>query len=315
MHKILVIDPRQKNVKPGWLGPEYNVVQPASYELENIMEEIRDAEGILTAFRPVPSELMEAVPGLKVVARPGAGIDNIDNIDVEAATRLGVRVCNVTGVRGRALAEHALFLMLYLARHAWMKDDPEGWEATPPIQLTGRTMGVVGLGDIGRNVVKIGHGFGLEILVNTRTPDPAYVPEAAIEFVSFEKMCPRADFIVLAMPLTPETRGFTRAETIGWMKKEVIIINLARGQAVVTGDLLEAVRAGRIAGAGLDVTDPEPLPADHLLRSIPQVLITPHNGSRTAETTAKAMGRSADNIRKALAGERPINLVNPEVMD
>jgi phosphoglycerate dehydrogenase-like enzyme len=169
VHKILVIDPRQKNVKLGWLGPEYNVVQPASYELKNIMEEIRDAEGILTAFRPVPSELMEAVPGLKVVARPGAGIDNID---VEAATRLGVRVCNVTGVRGRALAEHALFLMLYLARHAWMKDDPEGWEATPPIQLTGRTMGVVGLGDIGRNVVKIGHGFGLEILVNTRTPDP-----------------------------------------------------------------------------------------------------------------------------------------------
>ena len=311
MARILVIDPMMSKLKPGWLGSGYEVVQPKSYEPEDIAPELPGANGLLTAFRPVPAEMIEAAPNLKVVARPGAGVDNID---IEAATRRGVMVCNVTGVRGRALAEHAFFMMLYLSRHAWMKDDQAAWVETPPEQLTGKTLGVVGLGDIGGNVVKIGQGFGMKILVNTRTPDPGRAPGAEIEFISFEKMCPKADFIVLAMPLVPETQGLIRAETLKKMKESAIVINLARGQAIVTDDLLEAIQAGRIAGAGLDVTDPEPLPDGHPLFSIPQVLITPHNGSRTSETTAAAMGRMADNIHKAMAGERPIYLVNPEVL-
>lgn len=311
MAKVLVIDPMMSKLKSDWLGAGYEVVQPRSYELGDIFPELPGTAGLLTAFRPVPAEMIEAAPDLKVVARPGAGVDNID---IEAATRRGVMVCNVTGVRGRSLAEHALFMMLYLSRHAWMKDDQAAWEATPPEQLTGKTLGVVGLGDIGGNVVKIGQGFGLKILVNTRTFDPGRVPGTEVEFVSFDEMCPRADFIVLAMPLVPETQGLIRAETIGRMKKTAIVINLARGQAVVTDDLLEAIRAGRIAGAGLDVTDPEPLPDGHPLFSIPQVIITPHNGSRSPETTAAAMCRMADNVRKAMAGERPIYLVNPEVL-
>lgn len=311
MVKVLVIDPMMSKMKPDWLGPGYEVVHPKSYEPKDIAPELPGAYGLLTAFRPVPAEMIEAAPNLKVVARPGAGVDNID---IEAATRRGVMVCNVTGVRGRALAEHAFFMMLYLARHAWMKDDQAAWVEMPPEQLTGKTLGVVGLGDIGGNAVRIGHGFGMNILVNTRTPDPGRVPGPEIEFVSFEEMCPKADFIVLAMPLVPETEGLIRTETLEKMKKSAIVINLARGQAVVTDDLLEAIQAGRIAGAGLDVTDPEPLPDGHPLFSIPQVLITPHNGSRTSETTAAAMGHMADNVRKAMTGGRPIYLVNPEVL-
>jgi D-3-phosphoglycerate dehydrogenase len=154
--KVLVIDPMMSKLKSDWLGAGYEVVQPRSYELGDIFPELPGTAGLLTAFRPVPAEMIEAAPDLKVVARPGAGVDNID---IEAATRRGVMVCNVTGVRGRSLAEHALFMMLYLSRHAWMKDDQAAWEATPPEQLAGKTLGVVGLGDIGGNVVKIGQGF------------------------------------------------------------------------------------------------------------------------------------------------------------
>jgi phosphoglycerate dehydrogenase-like enzyme len=309
--KVLVIDSKMSKIKPDWLGPGYEVVQPKGYEDADILRELSGIAGFFTAFRPVPAELIEAAPDLKVVARPGAGVDNID---INAATRCGVMVCNVTGVRGRSLAEHAFFMMLYISRNAWMKDDQETWLATPPIQLTGKTLGVVGLGDIGGNIVKIGHGFGMNILVNTRTPDPGRVPGVDVEFVSFDEMCPRADFIVLAMPLVPETEGLVRSETLGKMKKSAVVVNLSRGQAIVTDDLLEAIQAGRIAGAGLDVTDPEPLPDGHPLFSIPQVLISPHNGSRTSETTAAAMGRSADNIRKAIEGLRPMGLVNTEVL-
>jgi phosphoglycerate dehydrogenase-like enzyme len=309
--KILLVDPMFEKLPPDWLGPGYEIVRPASFEAVDIARASAGVSGMLTAFRLVTAEMMDAAPDLKVVVRPGAGIDNID---VEAATGRGILVCNAEGVRGHALAEHAFFMMLYLGRHAWMKDDPVAWEATPGVQLEGKSLGIVGLGDIGRHLARIGNGFGLNLLVNTRTEDPSYVPGVPLEFVGIGELLSRADFLALAMPLVPETAGFIRRETIAQMKETAILVNLARGQAVVTADLLEAMEAGHLAGAGLDVTDPEPLADDHPLRAMPNVLITPHNGSRTPEAQAAAMKRAADNFKLALAGERPINLVNPEVL-
>ncbi len=254
--------------------------------------------------------MMDACGPLKVVAKPGAGYNNID---VAAATERGVMVCNVEGVRGRAVAEHAIFHMLYLSRNGWLKDRPE-WETTPMHQLGGKTIGIVGLGDIGSNLARMSGGFGMKVLVNTRTPAPGRVPGVEIEYCSFDELLPRVDYLVLCMPLTEETRGIVCAESIAMMKKEAFLINVARGPVAVTGDMLVAVREGRLAGLGLDVTDPEPLPDDHPLRSIPNVLISPHHASRTRETDAAALGRTAENIRLALRGERPINLVNPEAL-
>ncbi len=314
MGKILLVDPLydspQWNVGRDWL-PGHEVVRPAEYTPEAIAPLLGDAAGILTVFRPVTREMMEAAPGLKVAAKPGAGVDNID---VAAATERGVLVCNVEGVRGRAVAEHAFFMALYIARHAWMQTDP-AWEHAPAVQLGGKSLGIVGLGDIGRHAAAIGAGFGMKILVATRTPDPSRVPGVEMEFLSFEDLLPRADFLVLSMPLSPQTRGMICADSIGRMKPEAILLNVARGPAVVTDDLLDALREGRLAGAGLDVTDPEPLPADHPLRHMPGVLISPHHASRTPETQQAAMDRSAENVRRALAGERPINLVNPEALE
>ena len=222
-------------------------------------------------------------------------------------------VCNVEGVRGPAVAEHAVFMMLYLARNTWLKDDP-AWETTPMVELRGKTLGIVGLGDIGRHLARIADGFGMKILVNTRTPDPSRVPGVKLEFHSFRELLPLVDFLVLCMPLTDETRGIACTETIEMMKKSAILVNVARGPAVKTDDILAAMQADRLAGAGLDVTDPEPLPGDHPLRAIRNVLISPHHASRTLETDAAALARTGENVLNALAGKRPVNLVNPEVL-
>ncbi len=315
MAKVVLVDPLYAtpawDVSPDWLGPGNEIVAPAEYTPEAIEPLLPGAEGILTVFRPVSGEMMDMAPNLKVVAKPGAGVDNID---VAAATARGVMVCNVEGVRGRSVAEHAFFMALYLARHAWMQDDQATWEHVPAVQLGGKSLGIVGLGDIGRRAARIGHGFGMELLVNTRTEDPSYVPEATLEFLSFDDLLPRADFLVLCMPLLPEMRGIMNAERLRRMKAEAILVNVSRGPAVVSDDLLEVMRGGHLAGAGLDVTDPEPLPNDHGLWSLDNVIISPHHASRTPETQTAAMERTAENVRLALGGERPVNVVNPEVL-
>ena len=315
MAKVVLVDPLFSapawRVPSDWLGAGRDVVAPEEFTPEAIEPLLPEAEGILTVFRPVSREMMDMAPNLKVAAKPGAGVDNID---VEAATARGVMVCNVEGVRGRSVAEHSFFMALYLARHAWMRDEQEKWEHEPAVQLGGKSLGVVGLGDIGRRAARIGHGFGMELLVNTRTEDPSYVPEAKLEFLSFDALLPRADFLILCMPLAPEMKGILHRENLLKMKPAAILINVSRGPAVVSGDLLEVMRSGHLGGAGLDVTDPEPLPKEHGLWGLENVIISPHHASRTPETQAAAMERTAENMRMALAGEKPVNIVNPEVL-
>ncbi len=316
MSKIVITDPvfvklHQRNAGTDWFGAKHELICPDAYTMEAMMPLFPDAEAFITCFDPVTAEMMDAAPVLKVVAKPGAGYDNID---VEAATERGIMVCNAVGVRGPAVAEHVVFMMLYLARNAWLIGDP-AWQTTSMIELRGKALGIVGLGNIGGHLARIAEGFGMEILVHTRTSDPSRVPGVKLEFRSFRELLPAADFLALCMPLTDETRGIICTDTIDLMKSDAILINVARGEAIVTDDLLRAMEGGRLAGAGLDVTDPEPLPGDHPLRNFPNVLISPHNSSRTRETDAAALGRTAENILNALEGKRPVNLVNPEAVD
>lgn len=316
MPKIVITDPIFSRIDhwdcgPDWFGSSYDVVWPKGYSFDEMKPDLPGAEGIVTCFDPFTDEMMDVCgPLLKVVAKPGAGYNNID---VEAATKRGVMVCNAEGVRGRAVAEHAIFHMLWLSRNGWLKDKPE-WETTPMHQLSGKVIGIVGLGDIGRHLARMAEGFGMKILVNTRTPDSSRVPGVALEFCGFDELLARVDYMVLCVPLNDETRGMINYGVISKMRKEAYLINMARGPVAVTDDILAAAREGLIAGFGLDVTDPEPFPWDHPLREIDNVLVSPHHASRTRETDAAALGRTAENIRLALAGNRPINLVNPEVL-
>lgn len=263
-------------------------------------------EGLLTAHAPVTEEMITLSPRLRVVAKPGAGVDNID---VVAAERRGVTVTNVPGARGRAVAEHALFLLLYLARRGWMRDEP-AWRGALATQLGGKTLGIVGLGDIGGHLARFGHGLGMTVMAHTRTPDPDRVPDVPVRFAhDLATLLRDADAVVLCVPLTDETRGLIDRDALDAMKSDAVLINVSRGPVVVTDDLLEAIRDGRLLGAGLDVTDPEPLPDDHGLRDLPQVLISPHNAGRTIESQAEALERMRTNVRLVLSGAPPIDPV------
>ncbi len=310
MARILVVDPLLASegfgIGPGWAGPEHEVVIPPGYRIDDIRPALPEAEAILTAHAPVTDEMMALAPRLRLVAKPGAGVDNID---VAGAARRGVTVTNVTGARGRAVAEHALFLLLHLARKAWLRGEP-AWRDALATQLGGKTFGIVGLGDIGTHLARFGHGLGMRVLAATRTPDPDRLPDVPVRFVDIRTLLREADAVALCAPLTDATRWLIDRDALRAMKDQAFLINVARGPLVVTEDLLDVMRTGRLAGAGLDVTDPEPLPEDHGLRFLPHVLISPHNAGRTRESQAEALLRMWTNVRRVLAGEPPLDPVS-----
>jgi phosphoglycerate dehydrogenase-like enzyme len=311
MARVLVVDPllltEEFGIDAAWLGDDHEVLIPTGFALEDLKPHLERAEGILTAHHPVTQDMIALAPKLRVIAKPGAGVDNID---VGAATSGGVVVTNVRGARGRAVAEHALFMMLYLARHAWMQDDP-AWQGTTSVQLGGKTLGIVGLGAIGGHLARFGHGLEMPVIAHTRTPDPGRVPGVPVRFVERDDLLAQADFVVLCLPLSEETRGMIDRSTLASMKEDAFLINVSRGPVVRTDDLSEALRGGRPAGAGLDVTDPEPLPPDHPLRRLPNVLISPHNAGRTFESQAEALDRMRTNVRLVLSGRPPVDPVHP----
>ncbi len=311
MAYLLVVDPllltEEFGIDARWVGAEHEVLIPPGFGLDDLRPYLERAEGILTAHRPVTENMITLAPRLRVIAKPGAGVDNID---VRAAAARGVVVTNVKGVRGRAVAEHALFMMMYLARHAWMRDDP-AWQGTTSVQLGGKTLGIVGLGEIGRHLARFGHGLAMPVITHTRTPDPDRIAGVPVGFVERDELLARADLVVLCVPLTEETHRMIDRSTLASMKHDAYLINVSRGPVVCTDDLSEALRSGRLAGAGLDVTDPEPLPMDHELRRLPNVLISPHNAGRTFESQAQALDRMRANVRLVLSGRPPIDLVHP----
>ncbi|HET6714917.1 MAG TPA: NAD(P)-dependent oxidoreductase [Actinomycetota bacterium] len=311
MVRLLIVDPllvtEEFGIGPGWAGAEHDVVIPAGFSTAELRSPLETAEGILTAHAPVTEEMILSAPSLRLVAKPGAGVDNID---VGAASARGVVVTNVQGVRGRAVAEHALMMMMYLARHAWMRDDP-AWQGTTGVQMGGKTLGVAGFGEIGALLARFGDGLGMEVVAHTRTPDPSRAPDVPVRFVAREQLFRDADVVVLSLPLTDATRHMVDRQALALMKETAYLVNVSRGPVVATDDLVEALREGRLAGVGLDVTDPEPLPPGHELRSFSRVLISPHNAGRTVESQAEALGRMRDNVRAVLAGEEPRDLVTP----
>jgi len=185
-----------------------------------------------------------------------------------------------------------------------MRHDP-GWQGTTGVQMGGKTLGIAGFGEIGALLARFGHGLGMDVIAHTRTPDRSRAPDVSVGFVTRHDLFSNADVVVLSLPLTDETRHMVDRQTLALMKGTAYLINVSRGPVVATDDLVDALRAGHLAGVGLDVTDPEPLPPGHELRSFPRVLISPHNAGRTVESQAEALGRMRDNVRAALAGEEP----------
>jgi glyoxylate reductase len=231
----------------------------------------------------------------------------VDNVDVEAATARGIPVGNTPGVLTDSTADLALALMLGIARRLaegdgfvrrgeWVTWEPGlllGWD------LHGATVGIVGYGRIGKAVARRLEGFGCELLTTSRTGG-----------VPLDELLERSDFVTLHCPLTPDTRGLIGDDALARMKPSAYLVNTARGPVVDTGALARALNAGEIAGAAVDVTEPEPLPGDHPLLDAPNLLVVPHIASATHATRGRMAEIAVDNLLSALAGRPMPHSVN-----
>jgi D-3-phosphoglycerate dehydrogenase len=265
----------------------------------------------------LPDDIFEAAPTLLGAVRHGTGVDMIP---IDRANAHGVLVANVPGVNANAVAEHVLRSMLSLARRAPQVSnvlEHQGWAAARAaaergVELRGRTLGVIGFGHVGRALARLAHlGLGMRVLAHSRTPwqEPDYVAPATLD-----DLMAQSDVVVLACPLTAQTRGLVGAAQLARMRRGSWLVNVARGPVVDEAALLEALQRGHLDGAALDVFDVQPLPADHPLRSLPQVLVTPH-AAGVSDDSMRAMGLGAvEAVGHLLRGECPPTCVNGEAL-
>jgi glyoxylate reductase len=273
-------------------------------ELPPTPQELRthaqQADALLTLVTdPVDAALLDAAPHLKAIANMAVGTDNIDT---EAAAARGIPVGNTPGVLTDATADLAFALLLALARRIVPGADQVrsgAWHTWEPAKdlgadLAGATLGIVGWGRIGQAVARRAAGFDLHVVHSSRSSG-----------VPLDALLEHADFVSLHVPLTPDTRHLIDRQALTRMKETALLVNTARGGVVDQDALREALHAGAIAGAALDVTDPEPLPADHPLLDAPNLLVVPHVGSATVRTRARMADMAVDNLLAALDG-RPM---------
>ena len=288
---------------------------------EELLRAVEGCDGILALLTDrVDGELLDrAGPQLKVVSNFAVGYDNVD---VPACTARGVAVGNTPGVLTETTADLAWALLMAAARRL-----PESerygrdghWRTWGPMTLLGpdvhgATIGIVGFGRIGQAVARRARGFGMKVIYQNRSAvDPAVEAEFEATGMPLEELLPQSDFVSIHVSLSAETRGLIDAERLSWMKPSAILVNTSRGPVVDTDALVDALRRGVIAGAALDVTDPEPLPADHPLVGLDNCLVVPHIASASFATRNRMASMAAANLLAGVRGERLPTPVNPEI--
>jgi D-3-phosphoglycerate dehydrogenase / 2-oxoglutarate reductase len=275
---------------------------------------VADAEGLVVRAQ-LPPDLFDHAPRLRAVVRHGVGLDMIP---VEAATARGIPVANLPGSNTQTVVEYCLAAMLHLRRNLAGIDTrlrSNGWAVARPLadrgtELGGSTLGIVGVGAIGSRLATIASALGMRVLGLTRRPGSL---PAGVQAADKNALFAQSDVVVLCCPLTEQTRGLVDADTVAGMKRDAILINVARGPVIDTAAVLRALREGRLGGAALDVHDKQPLTGDEPLFDAPQLLLTPHVAG-ISDTSMRAMSQGTiDTLLALLRGERPSNVVNPEV--
>jgi glyoxylate reductase len=302
-------------------GITFEMNEGARLSKEELIKKIQEADGLICLLSDrIDSEVLKSNPKLKVVSNVAVGYDNID---VEAATRLGIMVTNTPGVLTETTADLAFALILGIARRIveadkfTRKGEYEGWELIQPhlgTDVYGKTLGIVGMGRIGKAVAKRAYrGFDMKVIYYDEVRQPQAEEELGAEFVGFDELLERSDFITIHTPLTPKTRHMFSTEQFKRMKKSAYLINTARGPVVDEEALVKALKDKQIKGAGLDVYEEEPKVHPELLK-MDNVVLLPHIGSASVETRTKMSTMAAENISAALKGKEPPNLVNKEVL-
>jgi glyoxylate reductase len=292
---------------------------------ENILVQLRDrarvipwnetfsnpparVDAVYTYGHPLLSgDMMDRMPGLRVISNYGVGVDHID---VSAAATRSIPVGNTPGILNGATADMAMALLMAAARRIVEGDlYARGSEFTSydpgymlGVEVHHATMGIVGMGRIGEQIAKRARGFDMNILYHNRTRKPEAESRLGAQFVDLKQLLTQSDYVVLAPPLTEETKGMIGRDEIGLMKPTAILVNIGRGPLVDTAALTEALQANVIYGAALDVTDPEPLPRDHPLLRQANLTIAPHLGSATVQTRQQMADMSIRNLFAGLEG-------------
>jgi glyoxylate reductase len=285
--------------------------------VDELARRVADVEAIIPmGAHPVPETVLAAAPRLRVVAVAAVGY-NI--VDVPAATRRGILVTNTPGVLTETTADMAWALMLGVARRVPESDrfvragkwTGVYWSQLMGTDVHGATLGIFGLGRIGQAIARRAQGFGMRVLYHNRRRDPEAERSLGAEYRAKADLLREADFVVLSLPLSPESRHLIGDAELALMKPTAFLVNVARGPVVDEAALVEALRSGRIAGAGLDVFEEEPKLHPGLLE-LENLALTPHIGSASRATRLRMATRAAENCVAALEGRRPPNLVNPE---
>lgn len=274
----------------------------------------QDTSALIVGGEKVPAKVLEEGSLLRVVSVHGVGTDNID---LKLATERGIMVCNAPGANTNAVAELALGLMLASARRIPYADrqvKAGKWGQCIGVELAGKTLGIVGLGRIGRAVACKAKALGMKVVAHDILADEGFLREEGIEALTLDDLLSRSDFVSLHCPLTPETEGLMDERRLRKMKSTAYLVNLSRGKVVEEKALARALEEGWIAGAATDVYSVEP-PAGSPLLSVEDLVTTMHMGAHTQEALAE-MGRiTAQNVLDGLEGRRPRFLVNPEVWE
>jgi len=295
----------------------FTVTAPGGMSRAETLAAITAADAlIIRSATTADAELLAAAPNLKVIARAGVGVDNVD---LAAATRQGIVVMNTPDGNTIATAEHAFGLMLALARHIpdseiSMRSGKWDRKTFMGVELRGKTLGIIGFGRIGRAVAK--RALAFEMIVITSDPYiPADVAEDfGVELVDLDTLYARSDFITLHSVITDETRNMINAVSLAKMKRGVRIINAARGALIDERALAEAIKSGHVAGAALDVYSAEPPPTDHPLVGLPGVVHTPHLAASTTDAQINVAIEAARLVLDALQKGEYRNVCNPEVL-
>jgi phosphoglycerate dehydrogenase-like enzyme len=292
------------------------ILGPSSATPDDPYAALPTAQGIVASQHRYDAALMDRAPRLRVISRTGIGYEKVD---VAAANERGIAICIAPDGPTISTAEHAITLLLAVAKNIKQSEaelrqgGTDFYARHVGIELDGATLGLIGYGRIARRVGEIAAGFDMKIAAFDPYVAAADFPAHVRRCESIEELVAAADAVSIHVPLTPENRGLFDAALIGKMKPGAILINTARGGLVDLGALAAALDSGALFGAGLDVTEPEPLPPDHPLLARTDVVVTPHVAAGTAGAKRRIFESAFEQVMQVLDGARPPHLVNPEV--
>lgn len=284
---------------------------------EDVIKAISGAVAVIAGAEPYTARVIESAPNVQIISRAGVGVNNVD---VAAATGRGIVVTNAAGTNSVSVAEHFFGLLIGACRRiAWLDQKirtglwREIQPALPP--LNGKTLGILGFGNVGKQVAKRAAAFDMRIIANDIVRDEETAAKYGVEFVSLDELARESDYLTCHVPLTPETKHIIGRELLKSMKPDAFVFNLSRGPVADLDALAEALKEGVIRGAGVDVFPEEPPDYDHPIFSLENVVLTPHLGGRGEDAIRNNLEHTTQCVLDFFRGQRPSTVINPEVYE